>query len=206
MSPAFSNSLEKKKPYFTIVDKNQDHPKKPYFDVACFEVLEDDRFYSSLRYKKKAFFKGLVKFVRFEGKQKMEPFKLWKIKWDRSAKEFEKRNVDPDLFRHLLASSSFLVIGDLRNKPKGYGLENYQIVETDTHKVQQAQQNEYKKSLQPIVEFCKSIQYDMENLREYMFCRSCKAKRKYTLLSKENRYRNQAYYVCKSCAGKEVLK
>ena len=78
MSPSFTNSLEKKKPFFTIVDKNEDHPKKPYFDVVCFEVVEDDRFYNSLRYKKKPFFMGVVKFVRFEGKKKLEPLSFGK--------------------------------------------------------------------------------------------------------------------------------
>ncbi len=205
MAPSFNKSLKKKQPYFSIIEKNQEHPKRPYFDIVCYEIIKDDRFYKKLRYKNKPFFWGIVKFERFEGKKYMEPFKLWKLKKDKRTEEIEERYVDPDLFRNLIIMSKFIVIGDLKNKPSGYGLDNYQIVEEDTHKVQEIQQHEYKKSLQPVVDYCKNIQFDMRNVREYLFCHSCKQKNKYTLLDKESRYRSQAFYVCKKCAGREIL-
>ena len=36
----------KRKNYFIIMDKDEDHPNKPYFDVACFELTKDDTFYN----------------------------------------------------------------------------------------------------------------------------------------------------------------
>ena len=49
MSPSIAGVLQRKN-YFIIIDKDEQHPRKPYFDLVCFEITKDDPFYHQLRY------------------------------------------------------------------------------------------------------------------------------------------------------------
>ncbi len=206
MSPSIVDSLKKKQPYFVIIDKNQEHLKKAYYDIVCFELTKNDPFYKQIRYKSKPFFLGILQLEKFTGHFHMEPFKLWKIRKDPTSGEWESKNVDPDLARNMILYSEFIVIGDLKNQPSGYNLDKFQLVETDPNQAQEMEQKRYQESLEPVIDYIQSIQFDMSKIRQFIFCHSCKMRKKYTLLDSDSRYKNHAFYVCQSCAGKEVLK
>ena len=202
MSPSVSGMLQRKK-YFLIVDKDEEHPKKAFYDVICYELIKDDPFYHELRYVSQPFFTGLVKFESEPGKTHMLPFKFWKRNLREQIKENILRGIDPTDFRHFVLNAQFIVIGNHLNSPQGYEMKNYQIIDTDIHDVQKHQREEYLNDLKPIYDYCSSIQY--KKFRNYLFCHSCTLQRQYSLISEETRYKNQAFYVCRTCAGKEVV-
>ncbi|MHA1857431.1 MAG: DUF5814 domain-containing protein [Promethearchaeota archaeon] len=203
MSPSISGVLQRKK-YFIIMDKDEEHPNKPYFDVACFELTKDDTFYKEIRYHDTPFFLGLVLFDKDPQKGHLIPFKFWKRRQKVGSQENELVNVDPTTFRLFIINARFVVIGNHLNIPQGYDLDKYQIVESETHEVQKMQMLDYLKKLEPVYEYCNSIQY--KNIRNFLFCHSCKQNKKYTLIDEKTRYKNHAFYVCKRCAGNEILK
>ncbi|WP_371805286.1 DUF5814 domain-containing protein [Candidatus Lokiarchaeum ossiferum] len=202
MSPSLSGILQRKK-YFSILDKDEEHPKKPFFDVICFELIKDDVFYGEIRYLDRPFFTGLVLFDKEPEKETLIPFKFWKRNLKARNVENQLKPIDPTEFRNFILNATFIIAGNHLNKPQGHNLEKYQVVETDAHEVQQHQMDEYLKVLQPIYDYCSSIQYS--EIRNYLFCHSCKQDKKYTLIDEKTRYKNQAFYVCKRCAGKEVI-
>ncbi|QEE17469.2 DUF5814 domain-containing protein [Promethearchaeum syntrophicum] len=186
------------------MDKDEDHPNKPYFDVACFELTKDDTFYNEIRYRETPFFIGLILLEEDPQKGNLIPFKFWKTKQNQSSQENINVNVDPTTFRLFILNAKFVVIGNHLNIPQGYELDKYQIVETETHSVQKLQMLDYLKKLEPLYEYCNSIQY--KNIRNFLFCHSCKQEKKHTLIDEKTRYKNHAFYVCKSCAGKEIIR
>ena len=203
MSPSLAGVLERKK-YFVILDKDEEHRRKPYFDVVCFEITKDDPFYHELHYISKPFFNGLILMDHEPGKKNYVPFKFWKRRL--KAKDYEKDLIfiDPTSFRLFIINAEFIVIGNHLNKPQGYKIQNKQIIETEAHDIQKFRMNEYLKQLEPIYKYFEAINYT--HIRNYLFCHSCKQKKKYTLLDEETRYKNQAFYVCKHCAGREIIK
>ncbi len=203
MSPSISGVLQSKN-YFVIIDKDEDHPNKPYFNVACFELTKDDTFYNEIRYRDIPFFVGLILLDTDPQKGNLIPFKFWKIKQKKSSQEDAMVSVDPTTFRLFILNAKFVVIGNHMNKPQGYEFDRYQIVESETHSVQKSQMLDYLKKLEPVYEYCSSIQYN--NIRNFLFCHSCKQEKKYTLIDEKTRYKNHAFFVCKSCAGKEIVR
>jgi helicase len=181
------------------MDKDEDHPNKPYFDVACFELTKDDN--NEIRYRETPFFIGLILLEEDPQKGNLIPFKFWKIKQNKSS---EVVNVDPTTFRLFILNAKFVVIGNHLNIPQGYELDQYQIVESEIHPVQKVQMLDYLKKLEPVYEYCSSIQY--KNIRNFLFCHSCKQDKKYTLIDENTKYKNHAFYVCKNCAGKEIVR
>ncbi len=194
------SSILARKNYFIIMDKDEDHPNKPYFDVVCFELTKNDT-YNEIRYRETPFFIGLILLDTDPQKGNLIPFKFWKIKQNKSS---EVVNVDPTTFRLFIINAKFIVIGNHLNIPQGYELDQYQIVESETHSVQKFQMLEYLKKLEPVYEYCNTIQYD--KIRNFIFCHSCKQEKKYTLIDEKTRYKNHAFFVCKSCAGKEIVR
>jgi len=148
MSPSISGILQRKN-YFIIMDKDEDHPNKSYFDVACFELTKDDN--NEIRYRETPFFIGLILLEEDPQKGNLIPFKFWKIKQNKSS---EIVNVDPTTFRLFILNAKFVVIGNHLNIPQGYELDQYQIVETETHTVQKLQMLDYLKKLEPVYEYC----------------------------------------------------
>ncbi len=203
MSPSISGVLQRKN-YFIIIDKNEDHPNKSYFDFACFELTKDDTIYNEIRYQDTPFFVGLILLDTDPQKGNLIPFLFWKRKQKTSSQEDELVTVDPTTFRLFIINAKFIVIGNHLNIPQGYELDQYQIVETETHSVQKLQMLDYLKKLEPVYEYCSTIQY--KNIRNFLFCHSCKQKKKYTLIDENTRYKNHAFFVCKSCAGKEIVR
>jgi len=203
MSPSISGVLQRKK-YFIIIDKDEDHPNKHYFDVACFELTKDDTSYNEIRYQDVPFFVGLILLDIDPQKGNLIPFLFWKRKQKASSQDNELITVDPTTFRLFIINAKFIVIGNHLNIPQGYELDKYQIVESETHSVQKFQMLDYLKKLEPVYEYCNSIQYD--KIRNFIFCHSCKQQKKYTLIDEKTRYKNHAFFVCKSCAGKEIVR
>ncbi len=204
MSPSSLSKILERKKYFIIIDKDEDHPNKPYFDVACFELTKDDTFYNEIRYQDTPFFVGLILLDIDPHKGNLMPFLFWKRKQRASSQDDELVSVDPTTFRLFIINSKFVVIGNHLNIPQGYELDQYQIVETETHSVQKLQMLDYLKKLEPFYEYCSTIQY--KNIRNFLFCHSCKQQKKYTLIDEKTRYKNHAFFVCKNCAGKEIVR
>ncbi len=202
MSPSLSGILQKKN-YFIIIDKDEEHPKKPFFDIICFELVKDDIFYGEIRYLDRPFFTGLVLFDKESDKEALIPFKFWKRNLKAKNVENQLKHIDPTEIRSFILNAKFLIIGNHLNTPQGHDLKKYQVVETETHEVQKLQMEEYLKLLHPIYDYCASLQY--KEIRKYLFCHNCKQDKKYTIIDENTRYKNQAFYVCKRCAGKEVI-
>ena len=200
--PSISGSLQQKT-YFIILDKDQEHPRKPFYDTVCYELTKDDQFYHELHYLDRPFFVGLVQFDKEPDKDQLIPFKFWKRNKEAKLKEDELKPIDPTSFRHFILHARFVVVGNQLNRPMGHELEQFQVVETESHKIQKIQMDDYLKDLQPIYDYCNSLQY--KNIRNYLFCHSCKLEKKYTLIDEETRFKNQAFFVCRNCAGKEVI-
>ncbi|MHA2002170.1 MAG: DEAD/DEAH box helicase [Promethearchaeota archaeon] len=203
MSPSLSGMLQQKK-YFLIIDKDQDHPRKPYFDFVAFELTKDDRTKHELRYIDLPFFTGLVLFDRESEKKSYMPFKLWKRNLKENEVEKQLRVMDPSDFRIFLINAKFVVVGNHLNKPQGHEFDEHQVVDAQTHEIQENQMKDYLKKLAPVYNYIETQQY--EKIRRYLFCHSCREEKKYTLLDEKMRYKNQAFWVCRSCAGKEILK
>lgn len=202
MPPTISGILQKKK-YFVILDKDLEHPRKKYFDVVCFEIIKDDPFYHELRYRELPFFIGLVLFdVEIENGAYV-PFKFWKRNLKAKNPENALKVLDPTEFRHFILNAHFCVVGNHLNRPQGRQLENFQVVESDAHEIQIEQMNDYIKSLEPVYSYLDALHYD--KIRNYLFCHSCKQNKRYTLIDESNRYKNQAFYVCRKCAGNEII-
>jgi superfamily II helicase len=193
----------KNKRYFIIIDKDEEHPKKPYFDLVMFELIRDDPYYHELTYLDVPFFSGTIRFDKEPDKINLSPFQLWKRQLDPQKKETVLKQIDPDLFRNFVLNAEFVVIGNHLNKPQGHGLENFQVVERDSTDLQNEQMSEYITDLMPIYTYLQGILYD--KIRNYIFCHSCKMNKKFTLIDEETRFKSQAFFVCRDCAGKEVL-
>ncbi|MCF2140073.1 MAG: DUF5814 domain-containing protein [Candidatus Lokiarchaeota archaeon] len=202
MAPSISGILQKKK-YFIILDKDNEHPRKKYFDVVCFEIIKDDPFYHELRYRERPFFTGLVLFDIETENGSFVPFKFWKRNLKATVPENALRVIDPTEFRNFILNAKFCIVGNHLNRPQGHQFENYQVVETEAHEVQKEQMDDYLKSLQPIYKYLENLQYT--NIRNYLFCHSCKQEKRYTLIDEFNRYKNQAFFVCRKCAGNEII-
>ena len=198
--------LLQKKSYFVILDKDNSHPRKPFFDVVCFELIKDNPFYHEVIYKNIPFFSGLVVFDKDPEKEKLIPFKFWKrLKNERrdAQGQFPLKSVDPTSFRYFILNAQFVILGNHLNRPVGYKFDQHQLVETDAHAVQENQMQDYLTKLQPLYEYCESLQYT--EIRNYLFCHTCKQERQYTLIDEATRYKNLAFYVCQKCAGKEII-
>ncbi|MHA1645974.1 MAG: hypothetical protein ACTSVL_00235, partial [Promethearchaeota archaeon] len=203
MCPSISGVLQRKK-YFIIIDKDEDHPNKNFFDIACFELTKDDTISNEIRYQDIPFFVGLILLETDPQKGNLIPFKFWKRKQKASSQDEELVIVDPTTFRLFIINAKFIVIGNHLNIPQGYELDKYQIVESETHSVQKFQMLDYLKKLESVYEYCSSIQYD--KIRNFIFCHSCKQQKKYTLIDENTRYKNHAFFVCRKCASIEIVK
>jgi putative ATP-dependent RNA helicase len=221
--PSIAGLLQKKK-YFCIIDQDEDHPKKHYFDIVCFELLKDNPVYHEIKYLDKPFFTGLVEFEKDPTNEQFIPFKFWKRKVQKKVRKKYYNNssrqpisrssgnpedatdlsvLDPDTFRHFITNAKFIVVGDNLNKPQGHDLDNYQAIDSEAHEVQKKQMSEYMRRLKPIYDYLGVLQYD--EIRSYLFCRSCKNEKRYILIDDETKYKNQAFYVCRKCAATEVI-
>ncbi|MHA1777150.1 MAG: DUF5814 domain-containing protein [Promethearchaeota archaeon] len=202
MSPSISGILQKKK-YFTILDKDLEHPRKKYFDVVCFDIIKDDQFYHELRYRELPFFTGLVLFDVETENSSYVPFKFWKRNLKVTNPENALKVLDPSDFRYFILHAQFCIVGNHLNRPQGHQMDNFQVVETDAHEIQIQQMNEYLNSLTPVYNYLNALHYD--KIRNYLFCHSCRQNKRYTLIDEYNRYKNQAFYVCRKCAGNEIV-
>ncbi len=200
--PSISGMLQRNN-YYVILDKDIDHPRKPYFDLVVFELLKDNPAQHEIRYKDQPLFLGLVLFDHEPGKEEWIPFKFWKRKPNAETQEQALIILDPTDVRLFVLNAQFIIVGNHMNQPQGYGLENYQVIETATHEVQKSQMDEYLVSLQPVYEYLNNLQYNA--IRNYLFCHSCQREKRYTLLDETTRYKNQAFFVCRDCAGKELI-
>ena len=193
----------KQRDYFIILDKDPDHPTKPYFEFVMIDIIKDDLFYHELTYKDVPFFQGVAQFEINEATNHYLPFRVWKRVKNPKTKEEVLNFIDPTNFRNFLINAKFVVIGNHLNQPQGHQLENWQIVDTDADEVQTSQMDVYMKQLAPIYDYVEVLQYT--NIRNYLFCHHCKMQRKFTLLDSTTRFRSQAFFICKSCAGSEIL-
>ncbi|MHA1612290.1 MAG: DUF5814 domain-containing protein [Promethearchaeota archaeon] len=203
MPTSISGSLQKKN-YFLIIDKNNEHPRKKYFDIVCFEIIKDDPFYHELRYIERPFFTGLVLFDIEPEKNTDVPFKFWKRNIKAKNPENELRTMDPTEFRLFIINAQFVIVGNHLNKPQGHQLQEFQVIETETHEIQKTQMDDYLGRLKPVYNYLGLLQYS--DVRNYLFCHSCKQEKRYTLIDEETRYKNQAFFVCRTCAGNEIVR
>lgn len=203
MSPSISGILQRKK-YFLIIDKDKEHPRKKYFDVVCFELIKDDPFYHELRYIDRPFFTGLVLFDTEPEKDTEMPFKFWKRNLRANNPENELIVMDPTDFRLFVLNAQFCIVGNHLNRPQGHELDDFQVIESEAHDIQKSQMDTYIETLQPVYNYLETLQYT--EIRNYLFCHSCAQDKTYTLIDEETRYKNQAFYVCRKCAGNEIVR
>ena len=203
MPPSISGILQKKK-YFIIIDKDDEHPRKKYFDIVCFEIIKDDPLYHELRYIERPFFTGVLLFDIEPEKNTDVPFKFWKRNSKTNNLENELKTLDPTEFRLFIINAEFVIIGNHLNKPQGHQLQEFQVIETDAHAIQKNQMDDYLGRLQPVYNYLELLQYSA--IRNYIFCHSCKQEKRYSLIDEETRYKNQAFFVCRTCAGNEIVR
>ncbi len=203
MAPSISGVLQNKN-YFVIIDKDDKHPRKKYFDIVCFEIIKNDPFYHELRYIERPFFTGLILFDIEPEKSTSIPFKFWKRNLKAHNPENELRIMDPTEVRLFILNAEFVIVGNHLNRPQGHELQEYQVIETETHAIQKTQMDDYLGKLQPVYDYLEVLQY--ANIRGYLFCHSCKQDKQYSLIDEETRYKNQAFYVCRKCAGNEIVR
>ena len=143
------------------------------------------------------------------------PFKFWKKNISNKKSNINtKKEItlkilsNPDTFRDFIQYAVFIVIGDELNKPRGQRFKKSQVIESEASDIQLKYQQEYLDSLEPVHTYIHQFpgKIDPEKERQYIFCNRCKhVYNKYTLLDENTRFRNQAFWVCRDCAGKEVI-
>jgi helicase len=152
-----------------------DKKKEYYYETCLFDLLEDDLVNMRLRYKKKPFFRGMVLFA-FEGEDAER----------RTPVKIEKYTYDPQ-FDH----ESYVPI-DLKNFKEFVMYAKFIGLAED-------KEEDYAE----IKIFAEGR--NVRDIRTYKLCEHCRLNSVFTFLNPENLYKGQAFYVCRDCAGKELL-
>ncbi len=182
---------------FMVIDKENAHKKKSYYNFFMYKLKEDKPENGILSYNQKPIFKGMVQFERIgtENDSPLEVVKLWKRinlpDLRNLAKDMTQnlQPLNPRLFKIMFINVSFIVIPVKKNESYESGNKR----------------EEEKEELALIYEIAEK--YQNIEIRRYELCSYCREKKKFTLLGKNQWFIGQnKQKICKNCAGINLLK
>ncbi len=161
--------------YFIVFRRFKDKRKEYYYETSLFDLIEDDLVNMRLRYKKKPFFRGRILFD-YEGEDAPK----------RTPVKFEKYSFDPQF------NTEDYVPIDLKN------FKNFMF---NAKFVALAEDKDEDYEDIKLLADTKGFR----DLRTYKLCEHCRLNSEFTFLNPENLYKGQVFFICRDCAGKELL-